>query len=779
MNQTTKDKNKPRPSNGILTRFTSLDTGRIQIPQLAPHFHFHVLDEQQTLLVSETLNTLLKGNVYPHLLPLLDGYSGRQKIVGKLAGKFTELEIENALLALASRGYVVSGEHDVPDQEAAYWTSLGASPSWVFSRLGSNKISITGDTDGKLSQHIKSAGISITKKKPTMSVFVCADYLEDQFEAINQEHRKSEVPWLLVKPNGLLPMFGPVFQPTNTGPCWKCLAYRLQGHQEVHNFLRNVTGNSASVLSRSAQSSVVNAVYSLAVIEIARWLIFEDIAPLNNHVISVDAAKLQTKKHYAMARPQCSECGEPRYYDPERQPLPVELQPNPKPIKNSGGTRSTTPEQTLSRFQHLVSPISGVVTWLELSSDEVDSWFHVHTSGSNFALHNKNLSTLRRSLRSKTVGKGSTRKQSEASALCEAIERYSCAFHGDEVRRSSSLAALLDSDETAAIHPNSVQLFSDYQIENCNEINARAHPYNIVPDRFDPNLPISWSPMWSLTREKHRYLPTSVLYTVPPDQREVSKLASDSNGCAAGNTLEEAILQGFLELAERDAFGIWWYNRLRMPEVDLNSFDDEYLSAAPDYYRKINREVWVLDVTNDLGIPTFVAISKRTDSTTEDILYGAGAHLDPHIAALRAVCELNQFLNLVRPAGTTETEYRINDPVCLKWFEDGKIDTHAYLAPSPNKSPRCRADYQVPDTSDVLDDVIYCRNLVESKGMEFLVLDNTRPDIGLPVVRVVVPGLRHFWERFAPGRLYDVPVEMGWRDTPLSESELNPFPVIV
>ena len=52
--------------------------------------------------------------------------------------------------------------------------------------------------------------------------------------------------------------------------------------------------------------------------------------------------------------------------------------------------------------------------------------------------------------------------------------------------------------------------------------------------------------------------------------------------------------------------------------------------------------------------------------------------------------------------------------------------------------------------------------------MEFLVLDQTRPDIGMPVARVIVPGMRHFWARFAPGRLYDVPVGMGRRASALS-----------
>jgi ribosomal protein S12 methylthiotransferase accessory factor YcaO len=63
--------------------------------------------------------------------------------------------------------------------------------------------------------------------------------------------------------------------------------------------------------------------------------------------------------------------------------------------------------------------------------------------------------------------------------------------------------------------------------------------------------------------------------------------------------------------------------------------------------------------------------------------------------------------------------------------------------------------------------------------MEMLVLDQTRPDIGLPVVKVIVPGLRHFWTRFAPGRLYDVPVKMGWLERPLTEDELNPMAMML
>jgi ribosomal protein S12 methylthiotransferase accessory factor len=71
--------------------------------------------------------------------------------------------------------------------------------------------------------------------------------------------------------------------------------------------------------------------------------------------------------------------------------------------------------------------------------------------------------------------------------------------------------------------------------------------------------------------------------------------------------------------------------------------------------------------------------------------------------------------------------------------------------------------------------VTACVNLAKREGLDFLVLDQTRPDIEVPVVRVIVPGLRHFYRRLAPGRLYDVPIKLGMRDRPLSESELNPI----
>ena len=89
-----------------------------------------------------------------------------------------------------------------------------------------------------------------------------------------------------------------------------------------------------------------------------------------------------------------------------------------------------------------------------------------------------------------------------------------------------------------------------------------------------------------------------------------------------------------------------------------------------------------------------------------------------------------------------------------------------YLLPDGAAERRGASSYPRSWTDDVAEDVRQCQAMVEGQGMEMMVLDQTRPEIGLPVVKVIVPGLRHFWARFAPGRLYDVPVRLGWLSAP-------------
>ncbi len=103
-------------------------------------------------------------------------------------------------------------------------------------------------------------------------------------------------------------------------------------------------------------------------------------------------------------------------------------------------------------------------------------------------------------------------------------------------------------------------------------------------------------------------------------------------------------MQGFLELVERDSVALWWYNRVRRPGVDLDSFAEPYFPALRAFLARHRRDLWAVDLTSDLGVPAFAAISRRTDGGMEQIMLGFGAHLDARLALLRAVTEMNQML---------------------------------------------------------------------------------------------------------------------------------------
>ena len=243
-----------------------------------------------------------------------------------------------------------------------------------------------------------------------------------------------------------------------------------------------------------------------------------------------------------------------------------------------------------------------------------------------------------------------------------------------------------------------------------------------------------------------------------------------SNGCAAGNTPEEAILQGFLELVERDACAIWWYNRLQRAEIDLDRLGDSYVRDLRTQFAAMGRRLWVLDVTSDIGIPVVVAVLHWKEDGRERVEFAAGADFDLRVATLRAVTGLNQFLavdRMTRPAAASAAADKGDAlPVPLR--------KNAYLMPRGKATTREAETFKFAGL-DRRDQIHGCVKLAKRLGLDVLVLDQTRPDVGVPVVRVIVPGLRHFHRRFAPGRLYDVPVKLGFRKRALREADLNPL----
>jgi ribosomal protein S12 methylthiotransferase accessory factor len=374
------------------------------------------------------------------------------------------------------------------------------------------------------------------------------------------------------------------------------------------------------------------------------------------------------------------------------------------------------------------------------------------------------------------AGKGTTDAQARASVLCEALERHSGIFRGDEPRRKARLADLGDS----AIDVRECLLFSPRQYRDRDALNENDSPYSFIPMPFDPDEEIEWSPLWSLTRQETRYLPTAFCYYDYPLSKKHRFCIADSNGNAAGNTVEEAVLQGFLELVERDSVALWWYNRLPRPGVDLASFNEPYLEKLTESLAGYDREMSVLDLTADLEIPVFAAWSRRKSGDSEQILMGFGAHLDARIALLRAVTEMNQMLSyLLRSPLEDGRRVPVTDRETVEWLRTATMVNQPYLVPRADVPLRNRDDFRPSTGDDVAGEVRDCQARLERQRLEMLVLDQTRPEIGLPVAKVVVPGLRHFWTRFAPGRLYDVPVRMGWLKQPLREDQLNPIPMFL
>jgi ribosomal protein S12 methylthiotransferase accessory factor len=193
-----------------------------------------------------------------------------------------------------------------------------------------------------------------------------------------------------------------------------------------------------------------------------------------------------------------------------------------------------------------------------------------------------------------------------------------------------------------------------------------------------------------------------------------------------------------------------------------------YLGGLRRAYRSLGREWWILDLTTDLEIPCFAAVTRKTDGP-EEILLGLGAHLDPEVAVKRAVTEMNQVVVL---ATKGDSPFQPDDR-WGRWMREASLLRHSYLAPA-SAPPRRLRSVPRPDRSDLRDDLEWTFGRLRDRGLEVLVSDQTRPDVGVSVAKVVAPGLRSFRARFGPGRLYGVPVELGWLDRPTPEADLNP-----
>ena len=732
------------------------------VPRFAPNFSVYVLPPDVVCLYSEDRKFFLHGELFCALAAAIaEGGKSFRELVRELEQDFPSAAVHEALQRLIERRYVLPASRASDGAAAAYWASLGLPPESAERNLRDcrvriRSIGVQGATE--LDAALSALGVRIVKRSPDLTVTLVSDYLDERLDELNRQHLSDHMPWILVQPSGIFPLVGPVLDPGKSA-CWTCLADRMKRNREVRALLDREQARCIAV-SPLARRTLGQSAIQLAAVEIAKAIAADFRTQLRDHIISLDLLGSTTVKHYVAHRPQCPSCGRKRLRNPRRAPVPVELGAGGKLVTTSGGYRTVSPGATVARFRKHVSALTGVVSRLERIEADLPlntNFYATH----NFSAPARTVNELRAGLSGGgSFGKGSTAEQGEASALMEAIERYSGIFQGDEIRVTRRFTDFPPGD---AIPPNDILLFSDAQLDDQASTTDpdEAPP---APALFDRSARIEWSPVWSLRDQRFKYVPTSLLYFF---YRGPGAILADSNGCAAGNTLEEAIVQGFLELVERDAYAIWWYNRLQRPAVDLGGLDDSYVRDLQRRLAETGRRLWVLDVTSDLGIPSFVTVLHWIHDSKENIEFGSGAHFDTRIALLRALTELNQFLSIGLMGGGSGDKSSLDGSTPLR------LRDHPFLTPSdiPAIQPAFGSKF---GELDAREQAIACVRLAEQKGLDFLVLDQTRPDIDVPVVRVIVPGLRHFYRRFAPGRLYDVPVKLGWRDRPLPESELNP-----
>jgi bacteriocin biosynthesis cyclodehydratase domain-containing protein len=674
----------------------------------------------------------------PHPLRL----SGRfaLPVAQAIDGKRTMNEVAEAATAT---GLLTVGQANAV---LVHWLTAGHVVS-VTSAPPSPRVTIIGDDPSDvlaLRRAVESGGVEIVDDAD-LTVVVVSDLLD----VAESSH---EGCWIPVRLRGEAVLVGPLLGPDHA--CDECLTARHQRRRSVDLVAARLAGLERPPVSpylHPAAPSLAAGVIA-AVVEARRH---GKASLLENAVYGVDPTTLQSRDHALVPVPGCSTCDPDGSSAADRE---REHGGSMSLSSDGGGLRAVDPETTWRSYEHLVSDVLGVVPEVRLAGDPS---LRVHLAGLNPAWSDReDLDGLRASLRQNAMGKGITIASSRAGALAEALERQSMAWRGDESVRWARMDEL-----EGAIHPHDIQLYSATQHAAAEVVAPSAHRFHYVPRAFAGDREHAWVELKGLTQGSRAWIPAPLAY-LGYGRVEPGGLRGCSNGVAAGNSVDEALLQGLLELVERDSVALWWYPRAHRPGVDLDAIDDSRVNAALAPLRARGREVWVLDITSDLGIPAMTALTSDADGGR--VLTGFGAHVDPVIAVVRALTEVAQSeagLSELTPASMPEVEG--------EWLAAVTTSTDPWLAPH-GLAPLGHA--QAGGLEESLDSVLLA---LANAGMQAWWMDLTRRDIGLPVVRTVVPGLRHFWNRFAPGRLYDVPRDLGWVARSYGEDDLNPRWVFV
>ncbi|MGY1632418.1 TOMM precursor leader peptide-binding protein [Geodermatophilus sp. SYSU D01186] len=543
----------------------------------------------------------------------------------------------------------------------------------------------------------------------------------------------------------------PVWTPDAVGACLDCLRLRLYSN-DVHGRTRtayeeHLAATGAQPLVPAVAPALALHLTGLAGWHGRRWLDDPDADP-GGRLTWLDTGDLQTTAHPLLVVADCPGCGAAR-------------RAHDAPVRRVAG------------LEDAEDPLTGVVHRLTLR--QADSGPRIYLSSSVSADFGQFRPAQRVTING---GAGFTRSAAASAALGESVERYAAGVYD---RTRFRLSTWRDLDEEAA-HPDSFAFFSPEQ---------HADPgLGFAP--FTADTPVRWVRAVRHPDRRPVWVPAGQVYVPYRRAREEAEVApSISTGLAAGPTAAAAALSGLQEVLERDALAISWLHRLPPREVPAEAVR---ASAAVSGHLA-DRSRWSVrfaDLSLDTSVPVVAAVMEYRHGREHVLSFGSACRTELPAAVEKAFLEAAQGQTFVRRL--LLREFRDWEP--REDFSDvDEFNKHAVLYTKrpelreragylvhPTEPPRpLRPARRYPAPADGDPAAVFERLVAElaALGSTVYVVDLTTPDaaqLGVSVVRVLVPGLQHLAGvhryRFLGGRrLHDLPAALGFPGRPD-----NPFP---
>jgi ribosomal protein S12 methylthiotransferase accessory factor len=316
----------------------------------------------------------------------------------------------------------------------------------------------------------------------------------------------------------------------------------------------------------------------------------------------------------------------------------------------------------------------------------------------------------------KQMGKGASAMQAQASACMELGERFS--FFTFKNNPDNFLVG----DYRAMRDQGYPVLDQKYLLQS---VHDEDHDIAFLDDVLQ-GIPMQWTWATRLSDSEDILIPFSWFFAI-----------NEFNGPSAGNSYEEAALQGICEIVERHVCALVSHEKIKTPLVEHDSVKDPVSRKLLTIFKKNGIELYLNDFSLDTGICTIaaLAIDRSTFPETSEIVYTAGTTPDPEKALIRAVTEVAQLAGDFN-SGSNYIASGLPKPLSM---EEVQHVTKSGLVTTIQ-------DIENLGDTNIRVEVENCVKSLAARGMDTFMLDVTHPELKIPAIYTIVPGA-HFRER--------------------------------